>query len=293
MPLPRSFTQAGFSEEPARTKVSLRNGKLLKPVMIGVDGLTDTGKSEFGLSCPDPGLFICLDRNIDGCLDNPNPPPARRANWGFKVVNVPVPPSATSNSREIQHDFLKHWVEFYSIYEGALNNPDALTVVVDGDSDSWELQRLAAFGKTAQVPKEKYVDINSARKQYYSKAWNSGKIVVFTNKVRPVYVTKLDAKGNPMLSDNGNEVRVQSGEYERQGFPDQDYLFPLQIRHIYEPPRFNSVSGVEMPGRFGIKVMKCKVQMNLVGTVLWGDDCNFAGLMELVYPEIPRSGWGL
>jgi hypothetical protein len=290
-------TQRGFGPTPARLqRVKLKNGRVLKPLMIGTDGISDSGKSEFALSCPGPGLFICLDRNLDGMLDNPNPPSWRHTNFLYKVVETPVPSVATQSvNKDVQQDYITYWRNFHEDYKSALADAQALTVVVDGDSDSWELQRLAAFGKLTQIPPMLYTDVNAARRAYYARGWNSGKIVIYTNKVKPTYTTKLNPDGTPALSKSGEEIRVQSGDLERQGFSDQDYLFPLQIRHFIQEAKTVIIKGktIVMPATFGIRIMKCKVNRDLIGVELTGADCNFASLVQTVYPDVPLEEWGL
>jgi hypothetical protein len=38
--------------------------------------------------------------------------------------------------------------------------------------------------------------------------------------------------------------------------------------------------------------MKCKANLRLVGAELWGNDCNFKGLVKLVYPQVSLQEWG-
>lgn len=255
-------------------------------LLIGTDGRTDTGKTEFILSAPGPGLIIALDRNFDAMLKNDNPPPTRRADFAFKPISVPLATSATQN------EFLEYWKQFRTAFYGALANPDARTVGLDGDSDSWELQRLAEFGKLTQIPGIMYTGVNAARRSLIAKAWDSGKIVICTNKVKDDYIDKLKADGTPELDNSSKVIRVKSGEVERQGFGDQDYLWQLQIRHLFAPSRTNQVTGKAVPKQWGLRIMRCKANKDLEGVELWGQDCNFPGLVQCVYPSIQLSEWG-
>jgi len=281
--LPRSFTTGGYNLPEQVRLVQGRKNK--KRIMIGTDGPANSGKTEFACSAPGPGQVICLDRGFDGMFDNPNPPVTRRSDFGFKVVLLPKAGQAR------QSDFLDYWREFYKEYLDALANPDSLTVVIDGDSDSWELQRLAEFGKLTQIPSIMYTNVNAARRAMYNRAFDSGKIVIATNKISKDYRPLLNPDGTPQLKD-GKEVREWDGKsYSRQGFADQDYLWHLQIRHLYEPAYVND-KRKEVPQQWGIKIMACKANRALVGTELWGDECNFQSLVSVVYPHIPLEDWG-
>lgn len=257
MTIPQSFIRDGFV-----LPNQLRKGKF-KRLLIGTDGWSDTGKTEFAISAPGPGLVLCLDRGQEACLDNPNPPKTRRDDFAFKVIKVPL---ATTTKI---HDYQEHWRSFYAAYIEATENPDARTIVLDGDSDSWELQRLAAFGKLTQIPAIFYTEVNAARKAMIARAFDSGKIVIMTNKLKEGY-------------DTVDDKQVKNGKELRQGFHDQDYLYQLQLRHFYDKDK----------AEWGVRITKCKVDMGLVGFELRGEDCNFKSLVQVVYPNVPIEDWG-
>lgn len=279
MTLPRSFLTEGFL--PAETVRKTRH------LLIGTDGPTDTGKTEFALSAPGPGVVICLDRNIDPVLDNLNPPATRQPDFAFKIIKVPL---ATTSKQDL---YMEYWRDFRDTFYKALKNPDCRTVVLDGDSDSWELQRLAEFGKLTQIPSIMYTGVNAARRAFIARAHDSGKIVIATHKIKKQYRTKYDADGKAVLNDSGKEIREWDGTtYDRQGFEDQDYLWHVQLRHVYRPARINPLTRKDVPQQWGVVITKCKVNMTLVGTELWGDSCNFQSLVELLYPNVSLSEWG-
>jgi hypothetical protein len=257
--------------------------------MIGTEGTTDSGKTEFILSCPGPGLIICLDRGFDASMDNPNPPVWRRKDFGLNIVTAPKETQSLDPKF-----FAPYWEAFYKRFLAALANAEALTVAIDGDSDSWELQKLAEFGRLTNVfPQTKYHPVYAARKAMYARAWDSGKIIIGTNKVRDEYKPVYMADGTtPVLDEKGEHKREKTGLKERQGFPDQDYLWHIQIRHLRVPGGVTK-KGVAFGPRWGLRILKCKAQPGLEGEELWDDDCNFKGLVQLVYPQVPLSEWGL
>lgn len=283
MPIPASFLKDGFvAGRQARPRMKLKNGLLYHPLLIGTEGETDTGKTEFILSGPGPGMVICLDRAFDPLFDNPNPPISRRDDFAFKAVSVALNMMAT---QPVYEEYFKKTRE---LFYAALKNPDALTVGVDGDSDFWELQRLAAFGKLANVwPQTRYSDVYAAKRAMISRAWDSGKTVIATNKIKDEYITVMDPKtGLPKKDDSGMELRQKTGNKERQGFPDQSYLWNIQLRHLREPLK----SGGH---KYGIRILKCKADSSMEGMELWGSDCNYAGLVQTVYPHINPKEFGI
>lgn len=271
MALPASFKTDGFIHKRKRMRV-----------MIGTEGDTETGKTEFICSAPGPGINICLDRGYEAMLDNPHPPDTRNPDFANIPVAVPMATQYASSG-----EYIPYWKAFYDLFVKALNNADALTVGLDGDSDSWELQRLAEFGKLTQVPELAYPNVNAARRRMIARAFDSGKNVIATNKLKREYIA--DPSG--ALGSDGKPKRIWSGEYERQGFNDQNYLWQIQLRHMFKEAHVNILKK-HVPRQYGIKILKCKANSEHVGTELWGRDCNFLSLVSLVYPHVSPEEWG-
>lgn len=256
--------------------VSITAKRQHRRLMIGSDGPPDSGKTEFALSAPGPGKAICLDRGIEGMLDNPNPPATRRKDWFYKTIPVPLVTQLT------QKEYQEYWRMFYQELRVALDDAPTRAILLDGDSDSWELQRLAEFGRLSKVPPTLYDQVNGARRAMIARMYDANKIVIATNRVRRTFITEFKPDGTPKLNSSGNEVRVWNGEYERQGFNDTDYLWQVQLRHYRNDN-----------GEFCVRIEKCKADMKLRGMELIGDDCNFPSLVQCIYPHVPLKEWGL
>ena len=288
--LPPSFAKSGFvTPVNLGNKIKLRNGQILKGLLIGSDGLTDTGKTEFTLSTPGNIQMICVDRNFQGVFDNPLPPPTRNPNVGVKIFSIPMNMTAKVLDYAAYHKDVRE--SFYS----ALDNPESQVVVMDGDSDWWELHILAHFGKNTQIyPQTRYAAPYAERRAIVARAFDSGKIVYMTNKVRAGYMTVFEEDGVTPKKDpiTGDELRRPSGLLETQGFKDRDYLYQIWLRHLYNPPHVNPITKKEVPGQYGVRITKCKHNMSLVGLELWGESCNFRGLIEIIYPDIDPHRFG-
>src|SRR5690349_14269148 len=84
--LPASFMRAGFvPPEQARR----RGGTKFRGLMLATEGRSDTGKTEFLLSAPGPGVILACDRGFDAVFDNQAPPPSRRTDFGIKTLQMP------------------------------------------------------------------------------------------------------------------------------------------------------------------------------------------------------------
>lgn len=307
MPLPASFAKAGFGGlATARKSVTLKNGRKLKPVMIGSEGAQNTGKSEFLLSVPGPGIIICYDRNIEAAIDNPNPPASRRDipnNFAFKTVATPLEGTLEQKGTDTVPGFREYFFACRREYYAALDVPDAVSVMCDGDSDFFELQVLATFGKTKEIfPQTRWGDVYTPKRAMVARAWESGKIVVATNKLKDEYIDLIDpVTGKPVLDEyNKNQPkRVKSGRLERQGFKEHQYLYNIQIRHLHQPATTKVIekgpragTEVTVPGQFGLVILECKVRTELKGHEVWGEKANFRGLMELCYPNVDIRDFG-
>lgn len=290
MILPVSFKASGFVA-PAEA-IKTVNGKLrnFTRLMIGTEGDTNTGKTEFIFSVPGPGMMISLDKNFDATVLNPIPPVSRRmSDWAIKVIAAPQMTQAT------KPEYVTYWKDFYAALVNATENPQARALAIDGDSDSWELQQLAEWGTTTGVPGPPglaYTGVNAARRAMISRLWQSGKIIIATNKLHDEYVTNRDEQGSPILTKEGKESRSKSGNRSRQGFKDHEYLWQIQLRHLFKPAGFSAITKKRTAPQWGLRILMCKPNMALVGHELWGDVCNFKGLVQLVFPQVPLSDWG-
>lgn len=267
MALPASFARDGLitSSKPK-----------FKGVMIGCDGPAGSGKSEFAHGAPGPGIFVALDRGLTPMLDNPNPPKTRRPDFAYVELKPPMAEGAT------KEEFMTGWALFRDTTYKAAKNPDCRTIILDGDSDSWELQRLAGLGKLTQVPPLMYVNLNAARRLFISRLHDSGKIIIATNKVKKSYKPAFNQDGTPTMKD-GKQAREWDGvSYERQGFDDHEYLWNIQLTHLYN----------EEKQEWGIRMVRVKANPSIQGEELWGDDCNMQNLLQCAYPNVDLKTWG-
>lgn len=256
-------------------------------LMLGIEGLPDTGKTEFSLTAP-PGIgVLAIDRGYEHVVSKAEPPKGRQSNISLCVFPVPQPGQDPGKAEGNTYKTI--WDEFYGMYKQSITNPAFRTVVIDGDSDTWELQQLASFGKITQVPPLQRTDVNAARRVMIARGFDSGKNIIFTYRVKAEYenVIKINSQGQP------TEVGERTGEYKRAGFSDHDYCVQVQIRTLYNPAHTDPKTGKSIQAQFGFRIVKCKPDMSLVGYEGWGDECNFSGLVMAIYPEADLSEWGL
>lgn len=264
--------------------------------MIASEGVSDSGKTEFAFTCPGPGMGLLWDRGFDAMQDNPKPPPTRRSDFGVKVIQAPAA-TQFDNAKE----YRPYWLNGLKETLVAISNPDARTVFIDGDNVSWDLQRLAEHGRLTNIfPQTKYTDVYAARRALYFRLWDSRKIILATNMMRDEFKAMQNPDGSYIIDPATNEPKKErTGGKVAAGFPDQEYLWQIRIRHLYKPavpPKWNQTLRRNLggePAQWGLKITKCKANMEMVGEELWGDQCTFTGLVSLVYPHIDLKEWGL
>lgn len=285
--VPQSLLQNGFMMPEQARK---RKGSKFRGLMIATEGKSDTGKTEFMLSAPGPGGIVACDRGFDAVFDNPNPPVTRRGDFAIYPAAIPKF-TDFQNAKE----YTPYYVEFYKAVMSIAGNPEARTLGIDADNLSWDLQKLSEWGKLTTFPQVKFAEPKSARMSFYHQLWESGKIIITSNMLQDAWVDVVDDNGLPVKDEKTGEIkRKPSGEYVAKGFPDQEYLWAIRIRHLFKGPLVRKFMGKEIhtPKQWGIKIMKCKANPDLVGEELWGENCNFAGLVQLVYPQVPLEEWG-
>ncbi len=274
MALPTSFKALGaVTVDEARIRRKLPRGT--RPgVLIKNYGPTQSGKTEFALSCPGPGILISVDKQSDAVWDNSNPPAARNPDWGLIDYEMPVPGQS--------EDFVAAWKKYRDLLYGCINNKEAMSVCVDGDSETWDLQLLADHGKVTQIMPIKRTGTNQSRRALMSRLYFSGKIVICTHRVKPEYEAVFTPDGKPVKDSMGNDDRRPTGRSVVAGFNDDNYLWHLVLEHFKTKT-----------GKFGIKIIKCKANTQVEGMDLVGDECNFASLVQVAYPDTPLKAWGL
>ena len=102
-----------------------------------------------------------------------------------------MPPNTTAT----QATYSEYFQDIRSSFYAGLANPDAVTVALDGDSDFWELHRAGGIGQAGRIMPIRYGDVYAQRRAITAKAWDSGKIVIGTNKVKDEYATVQRSPG--------------------------------------------------------------------------------------------------
>ncbi len=103
-----------------------------KRFLVGIDGLPDTGKTEFSLTFPPPICILFVDQGYEHIISKPIPPPNRQSAIDFKIFHLPQAGMGVAGSdgfKDNQAAYGKIWGDFYSNYIAAISSPKYRTVV--------------------------------------------------------------------------------------------------------------------------------------------------------------------
>lgn len=245
-------------------------------LLINSQGRERTGKTDWAVrTLPRrDGLmvYIGLDFGHEGVI-NKYAGDKTLLKW---VMNVP--PVTTQN------DYLQHWTKVKDHIQKAMAHPDVRAIVLDTGTDIWELLRLAEFGALTKSgdTKQLYGQINQHYKSLVKMAYDREINIVVIHKTKKLYSTRK-VQTNKGLQD---QEYWDGSSYERAGFGEGGYLVQVQIEHLFDISRKGGLDK-----KFGIRVIDCRQNMDIVGTELWGADNNFATLAQFVFPDSTEADW--
>ena len=235
--------------------------QLPRRVIMRVGGLEKNGKTHFALTAPAPLGILDLDRGLEGVLDKFLP---TKEVYVKEFRNMPAKTDA---------DHERRWAEFESGYYTLLASPNIRTVIVDTDTESWELIRMAEFGKLTQVKAQHYSKVNTPYRKLVDAAFDSDKNVIFIARYKKQYVKKQEA------SDDS----AWNGKYEAAGFSELPFLVQVNLRST-----LTNANGVLSPR---IEVVNCRQNMQIAGEVFEDDMAAFPWVAASIVAGTSPEDW--
>lgn len=232
-----AWEKAGF--EQVTDKITAR-------LIMSLCGLEKTGKTHLAFSAPDPIAFHSLDFGDEGVSN-------KFVSAGKKIYKMEYKiPSARKSSEKAKEEAGVVWESFRDKYLYSLEH--ARTVIVDTETEAWELCRLARFGKIDKVLPHHYGPVNREYKETIIKsAYESNANVILLQRLKKEYVNDKF-----------------SGNYEQSGF--SGIPFDVQV---------NCRCYVDARGLFCLYIDNCRQNAQIKGQTL-----TQAG--EIIYPGIPE-----
>ena len=248
----KELLKAGFKPKKASTQ---------RRLIVQVEGHEKTGKTHFALTAPGPIAYFGLDLGDEGVVE-------KFLAQGKEIVtpddSVRVPSAIEMHLEGPRLDASPAWDQLKRAYIAACKSPQIRTIVWDTATETWELIRLARFGKLSQVMPVQYGPVNAEMRGLIRMAYDSDKNFVMLHKMKAEYVN--DKK---------------TGKFERAGFNDTGYIVQVNLRTFHDPE----------DNSFGIEVLNARQNMTLCGQVFTGDLCTFPMIATMILPNTQPGDW--
>jgi len=246
----QSWEQTGFIPASA----------LAKPrIIAAVAGLEKTGKNHFAFTAPGPIALLSLDFGDEGMIEKfIDGTVASKTIWSksYKI------PSGRRDVNKMIEDATPIWEEVKKDFMYALSN--ARTVIVDTETEQWELIRLARLGKLEQIKPHHYGPVNREYKEVFVKAaYESNANVIFLQRLKRRYINDK-----------------ATSDFDQAGYSGVPYDVQVNCRTY-----------IDEHSQFALYVDNCRQNGLMRGTVLTGEMLNFQMLAMMVLPSVDPTAW--
>src|SRR5574343_748878 len=215
-----------------------------KRLICAIYGHTGKGKSHVSLTAPSPIAVFNMDLGLTGVVHK-----FLKQGKDISVINLSVPPT--------QEEAILEWEKFIKAWTAVLGQKDIRTVVVDTETQLWELKRMAEFGKLSQIKAHHYGPANADYSRLLREADTAiDKTFIFLRHLSPVYI---DDK--------------RTAKYESKGFGSLEKF----VQVVAEIGRDSLGDG----GGWWLEVNKCRLKPDMDGRVLANEMATFPWLATL------------
>lgn len=238
--------------------------ELPRRLIVRVGGLDKTGKTHFALTAPAPIAIINADRGLEGVVEK-----------FARDKEIHVSAAFRDMPSETDADADKRWRELYDCYWAALDDKHIRSIVMDTDTEAWEIARLAELGRLEQVPQLKYTDLNRKFREMIDAAFTRDKNVILVCKYKKQYVKSTNPK---------NAMGNWTGLHEPAGFGDLPYIVQANLR----TRMIDNDSGGKAPA---IEIVNCRQDMSLNGEVFEGEMASFPWVASMIVKGTSPGDW--
>jgi len=218
-------------------------------VIISVEGREKQGKTNFALTSPSPIALFDFDTGLEGVINKF----AKKTIW----VSEYRTPILTADQ------YIASWERYKREFRGALADKTIKTIIVDSETECWELIRMARFGKLTEVMPHYYAPVNAEYRELIRAAFGSDKNLVLIHKMSMEYI-----------------ANKTTGRFLRAGFKETASL--VQV---------NAVAWRDEEGVFHFTIRDCRQNPALAGMDFTDDMINFPVIASLVLPDTTPGDW--
>lgn len=236
---------------------------LPRRLILRVGGLDKSGKTHFALTAPSPIAIINADRGLEGVAEK---------FLGEKEINVT--PNFRDMPSETEDQQEKRWSELYDCYWSALEDNSTRSIVMDTDTEAWEIARLAKLGRLEKVPPLKYTQLNRMFREMIDAAFTHDKNLILICKYKKQY----------MVREGSDDLGKWNGKYEPSGFNDLPFIVQANLRTRMT----RDDDGMQVPS---VEIVNCRQNMGLNGEVFEGDLANFPWAASMIIDGTTPEDW--
>lgn len=220
-------------------------------LIVNAEGEEKSGKNHFGFSAPGPIYEHSFDIGNEGVVQKFQ---------SDKKIYIAEYELATqpgeADARAVAESADKLWQQYLSNYRDGLASCGNGTTLVDTGTETWELLRLARFGKLTQVMPHHYGPVNKEMQEMIREGFGHKCNVVFLHKQKDEWENYVDGTGKEKGRKTGRKTRV--------GFNDLPFLVQVNV-HCERVDQQGGGSD------FQITVEDCRQNPDLNGVVMPND----------------------
>lgn len=249
-------------------EVNYNPSKMTRGIMMDIVGLEGSGKSSLALTLARCGQVGYVD--IDQSIDRAKRPDGKKNRERIKLL--PVRYSAGAGVEGTKLACREAWDAMESNMKGA-SSSWADGMVIDTDTEAWELKRLAAFGTvTPQGRTDRlYGPVNAQFRQMHRDINRvNRKHLVTIHHLKDEYVDKMK---------DGQVTSVKSGKYVRSGWKEIGMLADIIIKTFYDGDEFKATIEI------------CKMNPAMQKMELSDDQLDFATIVAMATETEPKDWW--
>lgn len=231
-------------------------------LILSIEGLDKSGKSNLAFTAPGPLGYLEFDIGAEGVVEK------------FQDDKVILSPKAYETRFEggtQKTDAALEFARFEKDFKTSLGK--LRSTIVDTASETWELLRLARFGKLTQVKPHHYVEVNQEYRDLVRFAFEHDSNLILLHKLKAEWQEGKDGKSS------------KTGQFERQGFSETGYLVQMSVRCWREEVREEGDLG------FRCQILTCRQNPEITGEVLANENINFQMLGMMAMPALDASVW--
>lgn len=239
-------------------------------MIVSISGLDKSGKTNFALTAPGDIAYANFDVGLEGVIHKfEKNKRIYTKDYSYGTVGTDIKEVATAAG--------KVWDEFKADFRAALRAPSIRTVVIDTEGETYELIRIARFGKLTQVMPHHYGPVKAEYRDVLNEIYDTDKNLILLGRLKDEYKNEAPVAGKAPVGE-------KTGNLIREGMKDIPYMVQLNaIARCQE--------GAPPDSMFSIHIVNSRQNHELSGMDIPQPLCTFAAIGQMLYPDSREEDW--